>query len=207
MITLPTRGLYAITQPENKTTEALLNEVAAAIRGGAVIVQYRDKNPIDAIVTATKLLELCRQHSVPLIINDNIELAASIGADGVHLGQTDGNIALAKQRLSKDAIIGVSCYNSLELAITAEAEGASYVAFGRFFPSTSKPLAAPAQLQTLHQAKAKLNIPIVAIGGILPENGQSLLKAGADMLAVIGGLFDHAPEQSARAYQRLFEQR
>jgi len=207
MITLPTRGLYAITKPDNKTTDALLNEVAAAIRGGAVIVQYRDKNPIDAVVTAAKLLELCRQHAVPLIINDNIELAANIGADGVHLGQTDGNIALAKQRLSKDAIIGVSCYNSLELAITAETEGANYVAFGRFFPSTSKPLAAPAQLQTLHKAKAKLNIPIVAIGGILPENGQSLLKAGADMLAVIGGLFDHAPEQSARAYQRLFEQR
>jgi len=206
MITLPTRGLYAITQPDNKTTEALLNEVAAAIRGGAVIVQYRDKNPIDAIVTAAKLLELCRQHAVPLIINDNIELAASIGADGVHLGQTDGSIALAKQRLSKDAIIGVSCYNSLELAITAEAEGASYVAFGRFFPSTSKPLAAPAQLQTLHQAKAKLNVPIVAIGGILPGNGQSLLAAGADLLAVIGGLFDHEPGSSANAYQRLFDQ-
>ncbi|MDD5114707.1 MAG: thiamine phosphate synthase [Methylobacter sp.] len=206
-MTLPTRGLYAITQPNNKTIDALLNEVAAAIRGGAVIVQYRDKNPIDAVGTATKLLELCRQHAVPLIINDNIELAASIGADGVHLGQTDGSIALAKKRLSKDAVIGVSCYNSLELAITAEAEGASYVAFGRFFPSTSKPLAAPAQLQTLHQAKAKLNVPIVAIGGILPGNGQSVLEAGADLLAVIGGVFDSEPESSARAYFKLFDQR
>lgn len=206
MITLPSRGLYAITQPDNKTTDTLLDEVAAAIRGGAVIVQYRDKNPIDAVATAAKLLELCRQHAVPLLINDNIELAASIGADGVHLGQTDGNIAQARKRLGQNAIIGVSCYNSLELAITAEAEGASYVAFGRFFPSTSKPLAAPAQLQTLHQAKAKLNLPIVAIGGILPENGQSLLEAGADLLAVIGGLFDSEPEQSARAYFKLFEQ-
>jgi len=207
MITLPTRGLYAITQPDNKTTDTLLEEVAAAIRGGAVIVQYRDKNPIDAVATAAKLLDLCRQHTVPLIINDNIELAASIGADGVHLGQTDGNIAQARKQLGQNAIIGVSCYNSLELAITAETEGANYVAFGRFFPSTSKPLAAPAQLQTLHQAKAKLNVPIVAIGGILPENGQSLLKAGADLLAVIGGLFDHEPEQSARAYQELFNRR
>lgn len=207
MITLPTRGLYAITQPDNKTTDTLLEGVAAAIRGGAVIVQYRDKNPIDAVATAAKLLELCRQHTVPLIINDNIELAASIGADGVHLGQTDGNIAQARKQLGQNAIIGVSCYNSLELAITAETEGANYVAFGRFFPSTSKPLAAPAQLQTLHQAKAKLNVPIVAIGGILPENGQSLLKAGADLLAVIGGLFDHEPEQSARAYQELFNRR
>jgi len=207
MITLPTHGLYAITQPDNKTTDTLLEEVAAAIRGGAVIVQYRDKNPIDAVATAAKLLELCRQHTVPLIINDNIELAASIGADGVHLGQTDGNIAQARKQLGQNAIIGVSCYNSLELAITAETEGANYVAFGRFFPSTSKPLAAPAQLQTLHQAKAKLNVPIVAIGGILPESGQSLLKAGADLLAVIGGLFDHEPEQSARAYQELFNRR
>ncbi|PPD50902.1 MAG: thiamine phosphate synthase [Methylobacter sp.] len=205
MITLPTRGLYAITQPDNKTTDALLDEVAAAIRGGAVIVQYRDKNPIDAVATAAKLLELCRQQAVPLIINDNIELAASIGADGVHLGQTDGNISQARKQLGQNAIIGVSCYNSLELAITAEAEGASYVAFGRFFPSTSKPLAAPAQLQNLHQAKATLKLPIVAIGGILPENGQSLLEAGADLLAVIGGLFDSEPEQSARAYQRLFD--
>lgn len=206
MINLPTRGLYAITQPDNKTTDTLLEEVAAAIRGGAVIVQYRDKNPIDAVATAAKLLELCRQHTVPLIINDNIELAASIGADGVHLGQTDGNIAQARKQLGQNAIIGVSCYNSLELAITAETEGANYVAFGRFFPSTSKPLAAPAQLQTLHQAKAKLNVPIVAIGGILPENGQSLLEAGADLLAVIGGLFDSEPEPSAKAYCKLFEQ-
>ncbi len=207
MIRLPTYGLYAITQPDNKTIDTLLEEVAAAIRGGAVIVQYRDKNPIDAVGTAAKLLELCRQQAVPLIINDNIELAASIGADGVHLGQTDGNIAQARKQLGQNAIIGVSCYNSLELASNAETEGASYVAFGRFFPSTSKPLAAPAQLQTLHQAKAKLNVPIVAIGGILPENGQSLLEAGADLLAVIGGLFDYEPEQSATAYKRLFDQR
>lgn len=206
MITLPTSGLYAITQPDNKTTDALLEEVAAAILGGAVIVQYRDKNPIDAVGTAAKLLELCHQHAVPLLINDNIELAVNIGADGVHLGQTDGSIALARQRLNKDAIIGVSCYNSLELAINAEAAGASYVAFGRFFPSTSKPLAAPAQLQTLHQAKALLKVPIVAIGGILPGNGQSLIEAGADLLAVIGGLFDYEPELSAKAYCQLFEQ-
>lgn len=206
MITLPTRGLYAITQADNKTTDALLYEVAAAIRGGAVIVQYRDKDPIDAVATATKLLDLCRQHAVPLIINDNIELAVTIGADGVHIGQTDGNIAQARKRLSRNAIIGVSCYNSLELASNAETEGASYVAFGRFFPSTSKPLAAPAKLQTLQQAKAILNVPIVAIGGILPENGQSLLEAGADLLAVIGGLFDSEPESSAKAYCKLFEQ-
>jgi len=201
---LPQRGLYAITQTENKTADTIIDEVAAAIRGGAVIVQYRDKDPKDAVGTAAKLLELCRQHDIPLIINDHIELAVTIGADGVHLGQDDGSIALARKQLGQQAIIGVSCYNSIERAMAAQAQGASYVAFGRFFPSTSKPLAAPAQLQTLHQAKSTFTIPIVAIGGILPENGKSLLEAGADLLAVIGGVFDHEPEQSAKAYQRLF---
>jgi thiamine-phosphate pyrophosphorylase len=206
MMKLPNRGLYAITQTTDKTNDTVVNEVAAAIRGGAVIVQYRDKNPIDAPDLAAKLLKLCRQHSVPLIINDDVNLAVSIGADGVHLGQDDGSIAQARTQLGPKAIIGVSCYNSVERAIAAQTQGADYVAFGRFFPSSSKPLAAPAQLETLLQAKATLNIPIIAIGGILPENGQSLLDAGADLLAVIGGVFDHAPEQAARAYQRLFNQ-
>ena len=107
-------------------------------------------------------------------------------------------------RLGKDAIIGVSCYNFVEQALDAQGQGATYVAFGRFFPSSSKPLAAPAKIETLQQAKQRLNIPIVAIGGILPENGAQLLAAGADLLAVIGGLFDSQPEQSARAYQALF---
>ncbi|MEQ1621970.1 MAG: thiamine phosphate synthase [Methylococcales bacterium] len=202
---MPLRGLYAITQPENKSPDALLAEVEAAIRGGAVIVQYRDKNPIDASHLAKQLLTLCQRHSVPLLINDNAELAASIGANGVHLGQEDGAIELARKLLGANAIIGVSCYNSLERAIAAQEQGADYVAFGRFFPSGSKPLAAPAQLDTLHQAKALLTLPIVAIGGILPENGQCLLDAGADLLAVIGGLFDSEVETSARAYSQLFK--
>ena len=202
---LPRRGLYAITQTEHKTADIIIEEVAAALRGGAVIVQYRDKNPIDAADLATQLLKLCHRHRVPLIINDDVKLAANIGADGVHLGQDDGSIALARNHLGPEAIIGVSCYNSIERAINAQVQSASYVAFGRFFPSTSKPLAAPAHLDTLRQAKLALNIPIVAIGGILPENGQSLLKAGADLLAVIGGLFGDEPESMARAYRQLFD--
>ena len=201
----PVRGLYAITQTGNKSADIIISEVIAAIRGGAVIVQNRDKNPADALFLARELVKICRQHKVPLIINDDVELAATVGADGVHIGKEDGAIAQARKHLGGDAIIGVSCYNFVEQALDAQGQGATYVAFGRFFPSSSKPLAAPAQLETLHHAKRVLNIPIVAIGGILPENGAPLLAAGADFLAVIGGLFDSQPEQSARAYQALFD--
>ncbi len=204
MIKFPASGLYAITQTENKSGDTVINEVAAAIKGGAVIVQYRDKNPADATFLARKLVRICHQHGVPLLINDDIELAALVGADGVHLGREDGAVTQARKQLGSDAIIGVSCYNFVEQAIAAQAQGATYAAFGRFFPSSSKPLAAPAQIETLRQAKRALTIPIVAIGGILPDNGAQLLAAGADLLAVIGGVFDHQPEQSARAYQALF---
>jgi thiamine-phosphate pyrophosphorylase len=200
----PDRGLYAITQTINKSGDTIIDEVEAAIQGGAVIVQYRDKNPADAPFLAKELVKICHQHKVPLIVNDDVELAVMVGADGVHIGKEDGAIAQARKRLGNNAIIGVSCYNFIERAIEAQTQGATYVAFGRFFPSSSKPLAAPAQLETLQQAKLRLNIPIVAIGGILPENGAQLLAAGADLLAVIGGLFDSEPEQSARAYQVLF---
>ena len=201
----PTRGLYAITQTENKSSDSIINDVISAIKGGAVIVQYRDKNPLDAVFLGSELVKICHQHQVPLIINDDVELAAKVGADGVHIGKEDGAIAQARRRLGADAIIGVSCYNFVEQALDAQNQGATYVAFGRFFPSTSKPLAAPAHIETLRQAKLLLTVPIVAIGGILPENGAPLLAAGADFLAVIGGLFESQPEQSARAYQALFD--
>ena len=201
----PAHGLYAITQTHNKSGDTIINEVEAAIRGGAVIVQYRDKNPTDALSLAIELAKICHKHKVPLIINDDVELAANAGADGVHIGKEDGAIAHVRKRLGSDAIIGVSCYNFVEQALDAQGQGATYVAFGRFFPSSSKPLAAPAQMETLQQAKLALKIPIVAIGGILPENGAELLAAGADLLAVIGGLFESQPERSARAYQALFK--
>ena len=201
----PLRGLYAITQTKNKTTDIIINEVIAAIKGGAVIVQFRDKEPLDAIYLADQLVKVCHEYKVPLLINDDIELAIKVGADGVHIGREDGAISEARDRLGADAIIGVSCYNFVEQAFGAQEQGATYVAFGRFFPSSSKPLAAPAELDTLRKAKFLLDIPIVAIGGILPENGGPLLTAGADLLAVIGGLFETQPEQSARAYQALFD--
>ena len=201
----PLRGLYAITQTKNKTTDIIINEVIAAIKGGAVVVQFRDKEPLDAIYLADHLVKVCHEYKVPLLINDDIELAIKVGADGVHIGREDGAISEARDRLGADAIIGVSCYNFVEQAFDAQEQGATYVAFGRFFPSSSKPLAAPAELDTLRKAKFLLDIPIVAIGGILPENGGPLLTAGADLLAVIGGLFETQPEQSARAYQALFD--
>jgi thiamine-phosphate pyrophosphorylase len=201
----PTRGLYAITQTDGKSPDTVIDEVNAAIRGGAAVVQYRDKNPRNALYLARELVKICHRHEVPLLINDDLELALQAGADGVHLGKDDGHILEARMRLGADAIIGISCYDSLERALEAQTHGATYAAFGRFFPSNSKPLAAPARLDTLRQARQALSIPIVAIGGILPENGAALLAAGADLLAVIGGIFDRDPEISAMAYQRLFE--
>jgi len=208
-LSFPARGLYAITQTDNRTLDDIVADVEAVLRGGALVVQYRDKNPHDAEALARRLAVLCHNYNVPLLINDNAELAAKVGADGVHLGKDDGGIEQARALLGPHAIIGISCYNSLERALLAQSQGASYVAFGRFFPSHSKPLAAPAQLETLRQAKAVINLPIVAIGGILPDNGATLLTAGADVLAVIGGLFDNSlptqcPEQSALAFKPLF---
>ncbi len=201
---MPRRGLYAITQPENRTINQVVKDVEAALRGGASVIQYRDKNPVDAKQLAGQLLTICRTYHVPLLINDSIELALAVGADGVHLGRNDGEVAEARRLLGPNAIIGVSCYNDVEKALSVAQAGADYVAFGRFFPSGSKPLAAPAEIVSLQRAKQSIGVPIVAIGGILPENGGQLLAAGADLLAVIGGIFDHEPESAARAYQALF---
>jgi thiamine-phosphate pyrophosphorylase len=204
-VIFPKRGLYAVTQTENKSADEILAAVEAALSGGAAVVQYRDKQPQDAIALARKLLTLCHAYRVPLLINDNFDLAIAVGADGVHLGKDDGDIVTARRRLGNDAIIGVSCYNDVEKASRAVEQSANYVAFGRFFPSGSKPLAAPADLSTLTAARDRLRVPIVAIGGILPQNGAQLLAAGADLLAVIGGLFDEEPRAAACAFQRLFQ--
>lgn len=201
----PTSGLYAITQTENKSAEQIIAAVTAAIKGGAAVIQYRNKSHLNYEALAIELLTLCRENHIPLIINDDVDLAERIDADGLHIGRDDGDINQARQRLSKEFIIGISCYDSLHRAIEAENHGASYVAFGRFFPSNSKPLAVPAHIDTLRNAKNRIQIPIVAIGGILPDNGAQLLQAGANMLAVIGGVFDNDPEQSAKSYLPLFQ--
>ncbi|WP_347986822.1 thiamine phosphate synthase [Methylomonas sp. AM2-LC] len=201
----PQQGLYAITQTADKSIQQILLEVEAVLKGGAVVLQYRDKESTNKNTLASLLLKLCHAYQVPLLINDDIELALQVGADGVHLGRDDGDIAIARTKLGPNAIIGISCYNDVERALSMQALGADYVAFGRFFPSNSKPLAAPAQIETLQKAKQTLYIPIVAIGGILPENAGGLLAAGADLLAVIGGVFDKQdPEIAAKEFQQMF---
>lgn len=200
----PNSGLYAITQTEGKNGETIISEVQSAIKGGASVIQYRDKKPVDALYLGKELLSICNQKHIPLIINDDAELAKQIGADGVHIGKDDGAIAIARKILGAKAIIGISCYDDINIALKAESQGVDYVAFGRFFPSNSKPLALPAHCQTLQLAKQQIKIPIVAIGGILPKNGGQLLASGANVLAVIGGVFDTHPEQSAHAYLNLF---
>ena len=199
------RGLYAITDSHLIPADKLTDQVAAAIRGGACVIQYRDKssNPEQRQQQAAALALLCHDHGIPLIINDDIELAAAVGASGVHLGKTDSTVRSARMLLGANAIIGVSCYNELERAVEAASEGADYVAFGRFFPSQSKPDTVTADPELLRQARQRLGIPVVAIGGITPENGQPLITAGAQLLAAIHGVFGQADVQAAaRRYAR-----
>ena len=205
-------GLYAITPeaPGIKGTAQLLVNTRAALAGGAQIVQYRSKSPDIAFKheQAAELLDLCRDFRVPLIINDDVRLAALIDADGVHLGQDDRRLIEARINLGPDKIIGVSCYQDLARALRFEAEGADYVAFGSFYPSITKPGARACPLSLLVEAKTQLRLPVVAIGGITLDNAQSLVDAGADAIAVISALFD-APniEACAQAFSDLFATR
>ena len=200
-------GLYAIADTQYLDDTHLIEAVTQAIAGGGHIIQYRDKSH-DAstrLAQAKKIAALCRQHDALFIVNDNVDLAKQVRADGVHLGQEDASLAQARAQLGPQAIIGVSCYNELARAVAAEKQGADYVAFGRFFPSRTKPRAVPAGLDLLHEAKKKLRIPVVAIGGITPENGAALIAAGADALAVIEGVFGQADIRAvAERYARLF---
>ncbi|MDD5240683.1 MAG: thiamine phosphate synthase [Sulfuricella sp.] len=190
-------GLYAIT-PECADTARLLQMVEQALKGGARLVQYRSKQADPALrhEQASELLTLCQRFRVPLIVNDDVRLADLTGADGVHLGRGDGGVREARLILGPGKIIGVSCYDDLQLALDAETQGADYVAFGCFFPSPTKPGAMAAPLALLHEAKQSLSIPVVAIGGITPDNAGALAEAGADAVAVISALFDHGDIQA-----------
>jgi thiamine-phosphate pyrophosphorylase len=204
---LPENGLYAITDSQLIPAAALLDHVAQAIAGGARLIQYRDKQQslLERKQAAAQLQRLCAHQGVPLIINDDIELARTVGAAGVHLGRDDAAIGEARARLGPAAIIGASCYNRLENAVAAARAGASYIAFGRFFSSQSKPDAVQADIALLAQARAQPGLPIAAIGGITPENGRQLVAAGADLLAVIHGVFGQADiEAAARRYAGCF---
>jgi len=200
-------GVYAIT-PETADTERLLTQVEAALAGGVAAVQYRDKS--DDVARrheqASELVALCRRFKVPLIVNDDLRLADLCDADGVHLGRDDASLREARIILGKDKFVGTSCYQSLDLALAAQAAGADYVAFGSFFPSPTKPDAARASLDLLRAATPVIQVPLIAIGGITLANAPLLLDAGADSLAVLSALFD-APDIRAGAHDlnQLFE--
>ncbi len=186
----PLQGIYAITDPD-LMGDRLLQKAHEAIQGGISVLQYRNKKaPYEMqLQQARQLAELCRMQGVTFLVNDNITLAHEAGADGVHLGQQDARIEQARAQLGDDSIIGITCHADLHLAQQAEQQGASYVAFGRFFPSHTKPQAPAAETAILEKAKQALTIPVVAIGGIQQENAAELAQYGVDMLAVIHGLF------------------
>jgi thiamine-phosphate pyrophosphorylase len=197
--------LYAVT-PGLADPELLAGKVDAALRGGARVVQYRNKDAGEQLrqEQAVRIARLCRDAGACFIVNDNIELARKVAADGVHLGKDDEGVGAARALLGPGKLIGVSCYNELWRARDAVAQGADYIAFGSFFPSPTKPGAVTAARDLLRAAKEFL-VPIVAIGGITPGNAAGLIEAGADAVAVLSAVFD-APdvERAARRIARLF---
>jgi thiamine-phosphate pyrophosphorylase len=202
-------GLYAVT-PDVADTPGLLTTAEAALAGGARLLQYRNKSASSALrlAQARALLALCREFRVPLIVNDHLDLALAVNADGLHLGAEDGSLAAARERLGPARILGTSCYDRLERALEAERLGADYVAFGSFFPSSVKPGAVRAPLALLRQAKRRLLVPVVAIGGITLDNAPQLIAAGADGVAVVSALFGTDDVRlAARRFSALFARR
>lgn len=201
-----TKGLYAIT-PDDKDTNDLLTNVKHALLGGITLLQYRDKisDANQKLSRALAIHELCLQFNVPLIINDDPLLASNCQAEGVHLGQSDESIHVARDLLGEKAIIGSTCHHNVSLAMTAEKQGADYVAFGRFFNSSTKPGTPLATTKTLEEAKRRIHIPLVAIGGITLDNAKPLIDAGADYLAVVNGVFSQQDiASSCQNFDRLF---
>lgn len=198
------RGLYLLTPDEPDTARLLAR--TGPLLAHAALLQYRNKPASTALrrAQAAALLEACRATGVPLVVNDDVALAAELGADGVHLGEHDARLADARARLGPEALIGVSCYDDPARALQAARDGADYVAFGAFFASPTKPGARQATPALLH-ATAGLGLPRVAIGGITPDNAAQLVAAGADLVAVISGVYDAPdPPAAARAIQALF---
>lgn len=199
-------GLYAVT-PDAPDLSVLGAKVLQALQGGVKFVQYRNKaaSPAQRIAQAVVLREICHENGAKLIVNDHLDLALEIGADGLHLGGEDGPLAAARAALGPDRIIGISCYNELRNAIQAQEQGADYVAFGSFFASSIKPDAVRASIALLKQAKQQLSVPVVAIGGITLDNARDIAAAGADSIAVISALFD-APDvrRTAERFRDLF---
>ena len=201
-------GLYALT-PDEPRTDVLIQKVGLALRGGAALVQYRNKTAVPdlRLEQGRALAALCRSAGAVFIVNDDFVLALELGADGAHLGADDGDLAQARQQLGKDRLLGVSCYDRIELAEAAQRAGADYLAFGSVFSSSTKPGAVRAPLTIFAEAKQRFALPLVAIGGISLQNASQVFAAGADAVAVISDLFD-AGDIAGRAagFARLYQQ-
>ena len=198
--------LYAVT-PDEPDTRILTRKVKLALAGGARAVQYRSKSSDQELrrTQADALSALCREAHALFIVNDDLDLALSVGADGLHLGREDLRIEHARKKLGTAKILGASCYDRLDLAVKARSQGADYVAFGSVFPSRTKPGAIRAPLALLCEARSRLDIPVVAIGGITAENARAVIDSGASAIAVISALFDaEHVDAAARALDGLF---
>jgi thiamine-phosphate pyrophosphorylase len=200
------RGIYLITEHERLRFSGLLARTEAVITAGISALQYRNKRADrkQRLAEASLLQQLCNDHEVPFIINDDIDLALELGAAGVHLGREDGNAKEARLRVGENMLIGISCYNDLDRADQAVRDGADYIAFGAMFPTTSKVNAVSATTDLIRQAKQRYTVPIVAIGGITPENCGPVIAAGADLLAVISGVYlAHNPYHALETFNQL----
>jgi len=200
-------GLYLISR-ETEDLATLVAECEVALAGRPALLQYRSKLTERALrrQQAIALLQLCRRLAVPFIVNDDLELALEIDADGVHLGRDDGAVETARRRLGAQRILGITCYDEFDRALAAERAGADYVAFGAVYPSPTKPNAVHAPLQLVARAARDLTVPVAVIGGITLENAPPLVAAGARLLAVVSDVFEHAePGRRAGDYARLFE--
>lgn len=200
------RGLYLVT-PDWEDTRRLLAVTELALAGGVAFLQYRHKeaSPALRLEQATALLALCRRFNCPLIINDHVGLCMDIDADGVHVGGTDASVETVRGQIGAEKIVGASCYGDLGLAYTAFTEGASYVAFGGFYPSRVKKYPVTTAIGILAASHSYSPLPVVAIGGMTPENAQPLVDAGADMIAAISSVYlADNPRQVVAAFSSLF---
>ena len=200
------KGLYAIT-PDSADLNTLIQKTQLAIEGGAFMVQYRSKiHDRDVkMQQCAAILRICREYDIPCIVNDDVEMCRVLEADGVHLGEKDDNIAEVRSILGEYAIIGSSCYDQLNRANEAQKEGASYVAFGAMYPTSTKPNAPRASLALLREAKSQIQIPIVAIGGITMNNAHDVIETGIDAIAVINSLYEsNSIKETAETLSKMF---
>ena len=201
------RGLYVITDCQRLDFPALYRITEDILVAGVPVLQYRDKTAEPEIrrERALSLLDLCNRHDTLFVVNDDVHLAQAIGAAGAHIGEDDMPFTRARQMLGEQSIIGISCYNRLEPARAAQSQGADYIAFGAFFSTLTKAGTVTAGLDLLREAKSALTLPVVAIGGITPENGAALIQAGADLLAVANSIYGSSdPGRTVEKFNSLF---